>query len=215
MEELIIGIDEAGRGPVIGPMVICGIMMKKKNLPKLVDMGVKDSKLLSPTRREKLRTWIEKVAERWELINISPSRIDACGIMPLQLQSIAHLINRFSPHVAIIDSPTRWPESFTRKIRAFLNDKKVKLVVETFADRKYSIVSAASILAKVARDESIKNLSLLYGNMGSGYPSDQKTVDFLKRYLQENRPLPNIVRKKWKTIGRINMIVQEEQDQDE
>ncbi len=215
MKELILGIDEAGRGPVIGPMVICGIVVKKEDIPELVQIGVKDSKLLSPATREKLKKMIEKIANKWELIKISPSQIDEYGMTYLHLKSIAQLISKFCPQVVIIDCPTRWPNSYERNVRALTKDKKTKLVVENFADGNYSIVAAASILAKVARDEEIKNLSLRYGQIGSGYPSDQKTIEFLKKCLRKDSQLPDIVRKRWKTIDRVKMMLKERKNKNE
>jgi len=215
MKELILGIDEAGRGPVIGPMVICGIVVKKEDIPELVQIGVKDSKLLSPATREKLKKMIEKIANKWELIKISPSQIDEYGMTYLHLKSITQLINKFCPQVAIIDCPTRWPNSYEENVRALTKNKKTKLVVENFADGNYSIVAAASILAKVARDEEIKNLSLRYGQIGSGYPSDQKTIEFLKKCLRKDSQLPDIVRKRWKTIDRVKMMLKERKNKNE
>lgn len=203
MNELIMGIDEAGRGPVIGPMIICGIMIKKESIPELVRIGVKDSKLLSCIHRERLKPLIEKIAHRWELIKVPASKIDKYGLSYLQLKSAIQLINGLSPQTVIIDCPTAYPASFKRKIEALIKNKKVKLVVENFADRNYSIVSAASILAKVARDREIKNLSFLYPNVGSGYPSDKKTIQFLKRCLKKDSGFPDIVRKRWKTIQNL------------
>jgi len=203
MEKLIMGIDEAGRGPVIGPMIICGVMMEKKDIPKLVQIGVKDSKLLSPVRREKLKVLIEKIAQRWDIVKISASQIDRYGMTYLHLKGTVELINSFSPHTAIIDCPTRFPASYKRKIEALMKNKEVRLVVENFADKNHCIVSAASVLAKVVRDKEIENISLLYKDIGSGYPSDKRTVKFLRRYLKENRQLPDIVRKRWQTIQNL------------
>ncbi|MBE0477934.1 ribonuclease HII [Candidatus Aerophobetes bacterium] len=208
MQELVMGIDEAGRGPVIGPMVVCGIMTKKGCIPELVQMGVKDSKLLSPSRRERLKTLIERIAVRWKLIKIPPSQIDRYSMNFLHLKAIAQLIDEFSPYETIIDCPTSCPPSFERKIKALIKVKDTKLVVENFADKRYSIVSAASILAKVARDEEIKNISSLYSDIGSGYPSDKRTIEFIKRCLREDKVLPEIIRKKWKTTK--NLIAEQE-----
>lgn len=202
----ILGIDEAGRGPVIGPMIICGVVLRESDVPELVRIGVKDSKLLSPKYREKMKCLIEEIAQEWGLIKVSPSQIDRYGITYLQLKGIARLINKFSTELVIIDAPTRYCSSYERKIRTFLRNRKIKLVVENFADKNYPVVSAASILAKVARDREIKKLSSLYGKIGSGYPSDKKTIEFLKRCLRENHQFPDIVRRRWKTVQRITQI---------
>jgi len=203
MERLILGIDEAGRGPVIGPMVICGILLRETDIPELLRIGVKDSKLLSAKKREKMKFLIEKIAQKWELIKIFPPQIDQYGITYPQLKGIALLINEFSPDLAVVDAPTRWCNSYERKIRSLIEDQRVKLIVENFADKNYPVVSAASILAKVARDSEIKKLTSFYGKIGSGYPSDKITIEFLKKCLRKNKEFPDIVRKRWKTVERL------------
>ena len=92
----ILGIDEAGRGPVIGPMVICGIALWERDISELVKIGVKDSKLLSRKKRENIKGLIERIAQKWDLVKIYPSQIDRYGITYLQLRTIGNLINKFS-----------------------------------------------------------------------------------------------------------------------
>lgn len=208
MQELIMGIDEAGRGPVIGPMIICGIVINKEDTLKLTQIGVKDSKLLSESRREKLKILIEEVALSWKLVKISPAEIDCHNINFLYLNAVATLINDSFPQTAIIDCPSRLPASFERQVASLLKNKGTKLVVENFADKNYPIVSAASILAKVARDREMKNLALLHQGIGSGYPSDKKTINFLKKCLEKDKILPEIVRKKWKTIKNLTAALE-------
>jgi len=195
----IMGIDEAGRGPVIGPLVICGIVVKDEFLPELVREGVKDSKLLSPQKRQKLKKIIESISEEYQLIYLSPEVIDQYIINYLQLKAIVKLIDKFSPDRVFIDAPTRWCANYKEKIEDLLTFKEVELVVENFADVNYPVVSAASILAKIARDEKIKKLSKKYGPLGSGYPSDEKTITFLRECIRLKGEFPKIVRKKWKT----------------
>ena len=201
---LIMGIDEAGRGPVIGPMIICGVVIREDSLSGLVKRGVRDSKSLSPRQREKLKREIELLCEGYELISISPQEIDKEGMNDLELRNTVRLIKRFLPQKVFLDAPTRNCESYERKIRELLPSRvRVKLVVENFADRNYPIVGAASILAKVERDRRISQLEKLYGPLGSGYPSDERTIEFLKGYLRRRQDLPPIVRRRWKTIRRV------------
>ncbi|MCD6317990.1 ribonuclease HII [Candidatus Aerophobetes bacterium] len=199
----ILGIDEAGRGPVIGPLVICGIVVRDELLLELKRRGVKDSKLLSPQKRQKLKGVIESISKEYQLIYLSPKIIDQYIINYLELKAIVKLIDKFSPDKVFIDAPTRWCANYKRKIKHLLTFKDVQLIVENFADVNYSVVSAASILAKVARDEKIKKLSKKYGPLGSGYPSDEKTIAFLKECIRLKGEFPEIVRKKWKTAKRI------------
>lgn len=209
--KILLGIDEAGRGPVIGPMVICGVIIKEEDLPKLVQIGVKDSKLLSSQRREKLKNLIEEIVLKWKIIKISALEIDKFGINYLELKNTAELINEFSPHIAFVDCPTCWCNSYCRKLKTLIKNSGTKIVAENFADRNYPVVSAASILAKVTRDKEIEKISSVYGDVGSGYASDARTIDFLKKCLQADQDLPDFVRKRWKTVERVISSVKKQE----
>jgi len=203
-EQRILGIDEAGRGPVIGPLVICGIIVNSSNILELSKRGVRDSKKLTSSRRRKLKKEIQLLAEGYELIIISPQDIDKEGMNNLELEAVVKLISRFSPHQVFLDAPTRNCFSYERKIRERLvPEMEIELVVENFADENYPVVGAASILAKVERDKGISELKKKYGEVGSGYPSDEKTIKFLKEYFRSQGCFPPIVRKRWKTLQKI------------
>ena len=81
---------------------------------------------------------------------------------------------------------------------------KPKLIIEYGADRKYPVVSAASIIAKYLRDRHIEDLHRIYGDFGSGYPSDPKTLNWLRRFKDIN-DLPPIVRRSWSTIKKLGI----------
>ncbi|MEA3485552.1 MAG: ribonuclease HII [Candidatus Aerophobetes bacterium] len=201
---LVMGIDEAGRGPVIGPMIICGVVVKESNILELTKKGVRDSKSLSSHHREELKKEIEFLCDGYELVNISPQQIDEEGMNDLELRSAVGLIKRFLPQEVFLDAPTRNCRLYEKRIRDFLpSGTKIKLVVENFADKNYPIVGAASILAKVERDRRIRELEGVYGSLGSGYPSDEKTIEFLRGYLRRGVGFPPIVRRRWKTIKRV------------
>jgi len=201
---LIMGIDEAGRGPVIGPMVICGVVVKESNLLELSKKGVRDSKSLSPRKRERLKKEIKLLCDGYKLINISPQQIDEEGMNDLELRSAVRLIKRFLPQEVFLDAPTRNCKFYEKRIRDLLPPGiEVKLVVENFADINYPIVGAASILAKVERDRRIRELEVVYGSLGSGYPSDERTIKFLKDCLRRSGDFPPIVRRRWGTIKRV------------
>ncbi|MBA7485946.1 Ribonuclease HII [subsurface metagenome] len=144
------------------------------------------------------------MAQDYELIIISPQQIDKKGLNDLELESTVTLIRRFHPHRVYVDAPTRNCNSYKEKIRGFLSSEtKIELVVENFADQNYPVVGAASILAKVERDRRISKLKERYGSLGSGYPSDHQTINFLREYLRQHKGFPPIVRKRWKTLKRI------------
>ncbi|MFQ6067513.1 MAG: ribonuclease HII [bacterium] len=201
---LILGIDEAGRGPVIGPLVVCGVLIRQACLAELIKKGVRDSKSLIPHRRLELKKEIELLAQDYEFVIISPRQIDKKGMNELELESTIALIRRFHPHRVYIDAPTRNCNSYKEKIRGFLNPgTKIELIVQNFADQNYPVVGAASILAKVERDRRVFELKKKYGPLGSGYPSDSRTINFLSQYLRHHKSFPPIVRKRWKTLQRI------------
>jgi len=202
---LIAGVDDAGRGAVIGPLVIAGVMTKQENLPKLAQLGVKDSKLLTPHRRETLAAQIKQTVEKYVVAKLSPQEIDNVvengvklhKLNRLEAQTMAKVIEALKPDKAYVDASDILEERYKHHILECLTFK-VEIVSEHKADRNYPIVSAASIIAKVERDKAITDLALAHGDFGSGYPSDPKTTAFLKNYLQQHVQYPDFVRKSWK-----------------
>jgi len=205
---MIAGADEAGRGPVFGPMVLCGVLLEERALDELKAAGVKDSKLLSPRRRETLSKLIAEMAERLEVIELPPSEIDELRLVKkinlneIEAMNFARILDRLKPKIAYVDSADPNPAMFKERIERHMRARP-KLVVENYADRKYIVVSAASIIAKVRRDERIAELRHKYGEFGSGYPADPRTIDFLERWVREHGRLPEFARKSWETAQRI------------
>ena len=204
----VLGEDEAGRGSVVGPLVISGALFKKEDSEKLKKMGVKDSKLLSKKMREELFEKIKKLAIGYHIIKVEPSEIDQrfsvnTNLNQLEAIKFAEIINELKPDVAIIDCPTRNTESFEVYIRRFI-DVKCKLKCENLADENYFEVGAASILAKVTRDREIEKIEKETGEtIGAGYPSDPKTLKFVEKSLQNKEWLNKYIRRTWLTFQRI------------
>ncbi len=204
------GVDDAGRGPVIGPLVIAGVLMEDKDLPCLTDMGVKDSKSLSPDKREYLAKKIKKLAAKWRVVKLSPEEIDKVvktgrklhRLNRLEAQTMAKVIEALKPDVAYVDASDVLADRFGRHIAEELSFK-VKIVSEHKADVNYPIVSAASIIAKVERDRAVSRLQQKYGDFGCGYPTDPKTLEFLGRCINEFGSYPDFVRKSWKPAKRL------------
>ncbi len=202
---LVAGVDDAGRGSVIGPLVIAGVLMKEGELPKLTELGVKDSKLLSPHRRETLAIEIKRIAQKYTVIKLSPKEIDDVvqkgrklhRLNRLEAQTMAKVIETLKPDIAYVDASDVLEERFKQHILECLSFK-VEIVSEHKADRKYPIVSAASIIAKVERDKEIAELTIKYGDFGCGYPTDPKTISFLQQCLEKLGEYPDFVRKSWK-----------------
>ncbi len=214
----IAGVDDAGRGPVIGPLAIAGVLLDEKELPRLIDLGVKDSKRLSPCRREELAAEIKKLAFKYHIIMLSPAEIDRVvetgrklhKLNRLEAKTMARVITILKPDVAYVDASDVWPDRFKQHIAENLNFK-AQIISEHRADAKYPIVSAASILAKVERDRTLSTLQQKYGNMGCGYATDPNTIEFLENWIRKFGSYPDFVRKSWKPAKRLKRKAKMEQ----
>ena len=194
----IVGIDEAGRGPVIGPMVMAGVRISDEK--QILNLGLKDSKLLSRKQREALYKVVQNSVDAYSIHILSPSEIDASLLSDtsnlnwLEADCSVKILGELRPKVAIIDSPSINVEKYSRYIQEALAFD-ISLIVEHKADFNYPVVSAASILAKVTRDWKIDAIKKEIGiDFGSGYPSDPLT----KRFVQEHyKDFPDIFRRTW------------------
>ena len=207
---LIAGVDDAGRGAVIGPLIIAGILAKNEDLPLLKELGVKDSKLLSPRRREMLAIEIKRIVQQHSVEKLQPREIDVVvnsgrklhKLNWLEAQTMAKVIATLKPDRVYVDASDVLEERFKQHIVECL-PFKIDIVSEHKADRNYVAVSAASIIAKVERDREIDLLQAVHGDFGSGYPSDSRTVSFLERLMQTSEEYPEYIRKSWKPARRI------------
>lgn len=203
-----IGVDEAGKGPVIGSMFVAGVL----NFDGLEELCVKDSKRLSPTRREYLADRIEEATEVY-LMEMTASEIDAgrrrCTLNVIMVELFSEVIMPLQPDRAIVDAADVNPGRFAANLRAQYEKvegceaSEIEIISESKADDRYPVVSAASIVAKVHRDRSIRAIESDIGaEIGSGYLADPKTVKFLKKLLKgkELDTIPGYVRKSWKTV---------------
>ena len=200
----ICGVDDAGRGSMIGPMVIAGISIEKKNIPKLRKLGVRDSKKLSPKKRELLYKEIINIVDDYHVIRIPPKTIDKYvfehNLNHLEAKKMAAVITYLKSEISYVDSCDVNATRFGREISDLSNKSKVRSY--HYADSRFVVVSAASIIAKVSRDRSIARLNKNY-QFGSGYPSDKKSVNFVKKLVSAKKPLPSSVRKSWKPVQKI------------
>jgi ribonuclease HII len=208
--EGIAGIDEAGRGPMLGPMVICGILFKMEDIPKLNEMGARDSKVLTTKKRKALAGPIRNLAHKVALRVISASEIDqlrsrGITLNEIEVRAFVSIAEELQPAELYLDAADVLAERFGDEIgeRSGLSRVGCRIVSEHKADSKYEVVSAASIIAKVERDETVSRLSMKHGDLGSGYPNDPKTVDFVRKLVKEGKKLPNFVRKSWDSVKRI------------
>jgi len=198
---LVCGVDDAGRGSVLGPLVIAGISIEQKNIKQLVKIGVKDSKQLSPQLREKLYEQILSLVEGYHVAKIPPKTIDKSVsknlLNQLEANYMAKVIKKLQANSSYVDSCDVNPKRFGLYISNLA--KTGKIISSHHADRKYPVVSAASIIAKVNRDREIEKLRKNHA-LGSGYPSDPKTMKFIKEWVSQNGDVPVFVRKSWKPV---------------
>ncbi len=208
-----IGIDDSGRGPVLGPMVLAGVLANERDFLKFKKLNVRDSKMIMPKRREFLAGEIKKIALSYYIIKVMPHEIDEkinqkINLNKIEALKVAEIINVLAKKVpeaeVIVDCPSpnikTWQNYLLRHI---YKKEKIKLKCEHKADKNYIIVSAASILAKVTRDKEIKKIKIKYGiECGSGYPSDPLCIKFLKTNKAKELAKVGLIRKSWATWDR-------------
>jgi ribonuclease HII len=207
MRVFVGGIDEAGRGPVIGPMVMAIAVID--DMDKLKNVGVRDSKELSPQGRSRLLNVLRSILTYMDYEVIEPETIDRYvylnALNKLEAEVAVKLIGRALRIVNLdrvyIDSPDPNAKRYGDLIRRSVGS--VEVISMNKADKLIPIVSAASIIAKVTRDSIIEELHREYGDFGSGYPSDPRTIGFLRNWVREHGDLPPIVRRSWSTIRRL------------
>ncbi len=196
----VCGVDEAGRGSMLGPLVVAGITISRSKINLLKKLGVRDSKKLSPVTRERLYKKIIEVVDDYHVIRIPPRIIDKSvsnhSLNHLEAKYMAKVISKLSPSTAFVDSCDVNSKRFGKEISKLTSNTKIRSYHH--ADSKFITVSAASILAKVSRDRAITRLSKKY-DIGSGYPSDPKTKVFVKKSIRRNQNL-TFLRKSWKPV---------------
>ncbi len=201
---LTLGIDESGKGPIIGSLFIVGLLMNEKDIPKLKKLGVKDSKLLSHKKRIELAEKIKDIAKGIKIIEIKPDEIDdaidgnnTLNLNWLEAHKIAEIINQLNSDRVILDCPSPNIQKYKNYVKNLLNNKNIELIVEHKADVNYLECSGSSIIAKVMRENQIKELkNRLKIEFGSGYSSDPITQKFIKENFDKH---PEIFRKSWST----------------
>lgn len=191
---------------MIGPMVIAGVTIPTSNEKKLKKLGVKDSKLLSPKRREELYNEIEKLSTNISIMKVQPCKIDNYRAMGVNLDKIeamrmAQIIDINIGSKIYVDSLTQNPKKFKQLIVSFLQKKEVDLIVENYMDESILVVGAASVIAKVERDRAIIELKKEVGyDFGVGYPHDSRSIQFVEKLIKETKGrLPEYIRKSWVT----------------
>ena len=207
-EILVGGIDEAGRGPVIGPMVMAAVKFPARIIAKILTRefpDIKESKELSPQERYRIADflWKSRIIQPY-LAVIPPTVIDFWvinkSLNDLEANVAVTLSRKFlnECYIVYIDSPST-SESFLNYILKYKNWKGFPhIVAEVKADKLRIPVAMASIFAKIMRDLIIKEIKNRIGiDIGSGYPSDPKTRKILSYLMKKHQW---IIRKSWKTV---------------
>lgn len=211
---LILGIDDAGRGPIIGPMILAGALIESSKEEELKKYAIRDSKTVLHSMRVKVAPVILANAVATKVVKTFPNEIDdaingGTNLNTLEAMKTAEIINdinvgemRKEKIKVIVDCPSvniaAWTATVVKMIKHIDN---LQVVCEHKADANHLSVSAASILAKVAREEEVARIKkeyAKYGNIGSGYPSDPMTKEFLAKHGRELKD-SGLFRKTWAT----------------
>jgi len=203
LSALIAGVDEAGRGPVIGPLVVCCAFCSRDDEKLLKKAGPKDSKKLSPKQREELYKQLKKFCTfRWIAIGAEDLNelMKENSLNDIEAKVMADLIKKIGEADVMIDMPDRYSWTFRKRMEKF---GVTRFEAEHKADEQYPIVAAASICAKIVRDSKIEEIKKRTCDFGSGYPSDVKTLETL-RDKEKRKMLAPFIRKRWKTIDDLS-----------
>lgn len=212
---LVAGMDEAGRGPCFGPIVMGLAIMPQDQVEKLAELGVTDSKLLSEEKRVTMAPLLEKCLTHFDLSVVSAAELDDMmsqrSLNEIEAMEGAKLLNACpqKPDIVIVDSPDGYAANFAERLKKYLSFKPI-IIAEHKADLNHLIVGAASVLAKVRRDHEIELLRREHGEIGSGYSHDVITRKFLTDYVQSHKVLPPFCRKAWATSqNEMNKLYQQ------
>jgi ribonuclease HII len=202
---MIGGVDEAGRGSIIGPLVVAGVSVRESKVAKLKEMGVKDSKQLTRQARERLYDEIVSIADHYHVHTIKSTEVDSHvlqrGLNRLEARAMAHVIGKMKVDEVYVDCCDTNPERYREHIAGHLKSAPPsKIHSMHHADRINVVVSAASVLAKVTRDSEIQKIRKRYRDIGSGYPSDEKTMLFIRNWVEAKKVPPAFARKSWKPL---------------
>jgi ribonuclease HII len=202
----VVGVDEAGRGSFVGPLVVGAFAVDDKDLPSIGAAGACDSKELTPTEREEVYARLQRLGDLAS-VALSPRTVDRAvrvnGLNRLEAEAFGTVIRNLHAEEARVDACDTNEARFGRHVSAKAGGG-VRVIARHHADRDDPLVGAASIVAKVRRDRALARLRASVGDgIGSGYPSDAQTVEFVRAHLQRVEEVPNWVRVSWATMIRV------------
>lgn len=198
----VLGIDEAGRGCVLGDLCVGAFLVEDPDDETLRAAGADDSKRMSAKKREAARTALDALGHA-EVVRITPAQIDRANLNKLELEAIVGLVKKHRPDAVFMDAlgpPKTVPKLVAQLQERVGPDCTPTWTIEPKADHTYAVVGAASIFAKTTRDRELAALIDTHGPLGSGYPSDPKTKAWLRAHAATREPWPPFVRTRWQTI---------------
>jgi ribonuclease HII len=192
---------------LLGPIIVAGICVSKKSISEMIKKGIKDSKLLTPKKRQILFGHVVSIAESICICRINIAEIDfhvfKNNLNTLEAEAMAITISNMKSDKTYVDSCDVNPSRYQRTISSFLKRNSTKLISMHHADKLNVVVSGASIIAKVIRDSEITKIRVKYGDIGSGYPSDKKTLEFVRQWFRQKNEIPPFARRSWKPAQMI------------
>jgi ribonuclease HII len=200
---VIAGVDEAGRGPVLGPLVVAGVAAKSPG--HLRKLGARDSKMLTPERREEVAQAIRAYATCE--VRVLPAeelnrKMATRTLNDIEVEAFADILRVLAPERAVVDACDVNEKRFGHNIARLLPQPCCAITSRHGADASHAIVGAASIIAKVTRDAIIKDIEREIGEpIGSGYPHDPITQQFLRGWRAARGNLPPHTRVYWSTVA--------------
>ncbi|MGE0207084.1 MAG: ribonuclease HII [Candidatus Babeliales bacterium] len=231
---IITGIDDATKCPCIGSIFVAGVVADKTTIARWKKLGVKDSKLVAPKKRFNHEKIIKETALAYSNCQITPAMIDdkSLNLNDWEMVTVFNILKELyqkqsmlgDVHVDNWETSTKgFNERFARilsdEVSTQLHERNIAFDKEQLratyflpehrADELYTIVGAASILAKTSSDIQYQEYKKIYGDFGSGSPADPKTRFFVWQHRQN--PLP-IIRKSWntfKTLVKLTSITQD------
>jgi ribonuclease HII len=202
----VVGVDEAGRGAWIGPLVVGAVAVPRASLAAVAATGARDSKTLTPARREAILARLERCAAV-RSVDAPPAEIDRHVVLgrlnALEARLFGDLLRPFAPAEGRVDACDANARRFASSVARHAGPL-VRVLARHHADARDPLVGAASIVAKVRRDRAIRRLGEELGEeIGSGYPSDPVTVRFVRRTVRADAPRPSWLRSSWATTRRV------------
>lgn len=198
----VLGVDEAGRGAVLGPLVVAGICVEEDELTGLWELGARDSKTVPRGGRRCVVRAIARSGARGRVVVVPASEVDRGNLTSLERDAALTLIAALSPARVVVDTPVG-PQAIPQ-FKASLSSRSGlsgdAITVVPRADRDHPAVGAASLLAKVVRDAYVVSLHRQYGDFGWGYPGEAKVRALLSAWFAERGSFPPICRTRWQCV---------------